>query len=107
MLAKSILAENPRSPTGTTVIRVARAEDDVAMLRLLAGKLTSTRPDVVAVCSAPDSEGAQLIVVQRGSGASFDCGAWLKALAERTGGRGGGRPDRAEGRLPKDVDLLV
>jgi len=101
LLAKSILADNPRSPTGTTVVRALRATDDVAMLRSLAGKLASARPDVVAICSAPDAEGATLIVLQRGAAASFDCGAWLKAAAERTGGRGGGRPERAEGRLPK------
>jgi len=107
VLAKDILAQRPPSPSGTTVIHVPRATDDVAMLRSLAGKLASARPDVVAVCSAPDAEGALLVVVQRGVGASFDCGAWLKVLAQRTGGRGGGRPERAEGRLPSEADLLA
>ncbi len=103
LLAKSILADNPASPTGTTIVRTERTSDDIGMLRSLAGKLVSTRPDVVAICTALDAEGALLVVVQRGSTASFDCGAWLKGLAERTGGRGGGRPERAEGRLPKDT----
>ena len=34
---------------------------------------------------------------------AFDCGAWLKAAAAERGGRGGGRPERAEGRLKLDA----
>ncbi len=102
LLAKSILAETPPSPTGTTMVRVARADGDVALLRTLAGRLANARGDVVAICTAPDGDGI-LVVVQRGGAASFDCGAWLKVLAAKTGGRGGGRPERAEGRLPKDA----
>ena len=104
LLAAKILVENPPSPSGTTMVRVARTADDVGMLRSLAGKLATARPDVVAICTSPDAD-AELVVVQRGSGASFDCGAWLKSLAERTGGRGGGRPERAEGRIPKGAAI--
>jgi alanyl-tRNA synthetase len=35
----------------------------------------------------------------RAAGSSLDCGALWKQLAARAGGRGGGRADRAEGRL--------
>jgi len=49
-------------------------------------------------------EGDWVIVVERGAAASFDCGAWLKATAQRLGGRGGGRPEHAEGKLPGSVD---
>jgi alanyl-tRNA synthetase len=104
LLAVKILEANPPSPSGTTVLRVARTTDDIGMLRALAGKLTSTRPDVVAICTSPD-EDAELVVVQRGASASFDCGAWLKEIAAKTGGRGGGRPERAEGRLPKGAAI--
>jgi alanyl-tRNA synthetase len=104
LLAKSILADTPPSPDGTTLVRVARTDGDVAMLRTLVGKLASARADVVAICTAPDGDGV-LVVVQRGASASFDCGAWLKELAARTGGRGGGRPERAEGRVPKDAPV--
>lgn len=102
LLAKSILAETPPDPSGTTIVRVCRGEGDVAVLRTLAGRLANARGDVVAICTAPDGDGV-LVVVQRGASASLDCGAWLKALAAKTGGRGGGRPERAEGRLPKDA----
>jgi len=100
LLAKSVLAEHPPDPSGTTLVRVERADADAAALRSFAGRLAGARPDVVAICTAPDGDGV-LVVVQRGASASFDCGAWLKELAARTGGRGGGRPERAEGRVPK------
>ena len=104
MLAKSILGEHPPDASGTTMIRVPRAEADMGVLRSLAGRLAGARGDVVAICTADDGDGT-LVVVQRGQTTTFDCGAWLKALAERSGGRGGGRPERAEGRLPKGARI--
>ena len=78
------------------------------MLRTLAGRLAA-RPDIVAGCASPDPASADgrdhLVVVQRGASASFDCGAWLKAAAAKNGGRGGGRPERAEGKLRIDAVL--
>jgi alanyl-tRNA synthetase len=102
LLAERLLAVNPPDPSGVTFIVVRREHDDVGALRALAGKLAG-RADVVALCWAPDASGgapACQVVVQRGSAARFDCGAWLKKLAESRGGRGGGRPERAEGRIP-------
>jgi alanyl-tRNA synthetase len=104
LLARAALADHPPDPSGTTIIRVERTDADVGALRSFAGRLAGARPDVVAVCTAPDGDG-RLVVLQRGAAAAFDCGAWLKALAARTGGRGGGRPERAEGRLPKDAPI--
>ena len=106
LLAREILAAHPPDPSGTTVLRLRRSHDDVGMLRSLAGKLASARPDVVALCSSPDPEaGGLLVVAQRGASADFDCGAWMKKLAESTGGRGGGKAERAEGRIPKAADI--
>ncbi len=105
LLSERVLAEHPASPDGTTRIVLVRPRDDLAMLRTLAGRLAE-RPDVVAFCASPDGDtGEQIVVVQRGSSATFDCGAWLKATAQKHGGRGGGRPERAEGRLPRAVDI--
>lgn len=104
LLATKILEAHPPDASGTTIVRVARTTDDVGMLRALAGKLTAARPDVVAICTSPD-EDAELVVVQRGASAKFDCGAWLKEAAQKSGGRGGGRPERAEGRLPKGAAI--
>jgi alanyl-tRNA synthetase len=99
LLAQEILRAHP--PGAETLIVVKRQTDDVAMLRGLAARLT-TRPDVVAVCAVPEPGGDDLaIVVQRGSAAAIDCGKWLKELIQAHGGKGGGRPERAEGRVPK------
>ncbi len=106
LLSRELLAQNPPDPSGTTLLRVERAHDDVGMLRSLAGKLAAARPDVVALCTTPDPEsGGLLVVAQRGEKAAFDCGAWMKDLAQKTGGRGGGKADRAEGRLPKGTEI--
>ncbi|HEX4514662.1 MAG TPA: alanyl-tRNA editing protein [Polyangiaceae bacterium] len=106
LLATKILGAHPPDASGTTIVRVARTTDDIGMLRALAGKLTTARPDVVAICTSPDADAdAELVVVQRGASAKFDCGAWLKETAQKSGGRGGGRPERAEGRLPKDAAI--
>lgn len=105
LLSERVLAAHPPDPSGTTRILIVREHDDLAMLRTLAGRLAA-RADVVAFCAAPDpASGDWSLVVQRGSGAAFDCGGWLKAAAAAHGGRGGGRPERAEGRLARAADL--
>ncbi len=105
LLAERVLAAHPPDPGGTTRIVLVRPRDDVPMLRTLAGRLAA-RPDVVAFCASDErGEEDRAIVVQRGAGVAFDCGAWLKRVAAEHGGRGGGRPERAEGRLPRGLPL--
>jgi alanyl-tRNA synthetase len=104
LLADKILAAHPPDPSGTTVIALLRPKDDLGMLRALSARLAQ-RPDVVAICATPEPSGDLAIILQRGTSAAFDCGAWLKAKAQKEGGRGGGRPERAEGRLPKDAKV--
>lgn len=69
----------------------------VELLRALAPLLLARGLD--ALLAAPGPEGVQVLLA-RAPASSLDCGALLKALAAATGGRGGGKPDRAEGRLP-------
>jgi alanyl-tRNA synthetase len=45
--------------------------------------------------------------VARGAESDFDCGAFVKRVAAAHGGRGGGRPEAAEGRLPAAVDWVA
>ena len=99
--ADEALAIHPPLADGADTRIVLMTEgSDVAVLRALAGRLTG-RPDVVAMCFAIEGDATDaLVVVQRGAGAKLDCGAWLKEQAAAHGGRGGGRPERAEGRLP-------
>jgi len=99
LVADEALARHPVLPDGAeTRVVIVRDDDDVPTLRVLAGRL-SARADVVAICLAKADGGDFSVVVQRGASSTFDCGAWLKAVAAAHGGRGGGRPERAEGRL--------
>lgn len=95
----------PDSTTGAIVIPILRPNDEIGSLRLLAGKLT-TDPRVVAVAGTNDPGSGELVlVVQRGAGSKLDCGAFIQAQAKARGGRGGGRPERAEGRFPRGTSL--
>jgi alanyl-tRNA synthetase len=89
------------------VVAVLRASDDMTALRVLAGKL-SEDPRIVALAGAVDPEtGELLLVVQRGSQGGLDCGAFVKGQAAQSNGRGGGKPERAEGRFPRATSLDV
>ena len=103
MLGERLLAGHPADPSGTTRIVIERDGDDVGTMRALASAL-SRRADVVALVASRAAEGeGWLVVIERGESASFDAGAWLKARTATHGGRGGGRADRAEGKLPATV----
>jgi alanyl-tRNA synthetase len=94
-LATAIIAQLPA--TGPAI---AALPGDVELLRSVAAKLVGAGRD--AILCAPDDSGAT-VVIMRASGSSLDCGALWKQLAAKLGGRGGGRADRADGRLPAPV----
>lgn len=75
----------------------------VELLRTVGARVTE-RPEAVAILAGGGEDGVPVFVA-RGAASSFDCGAFVKELARRTGGRGGGRPERAEGRLPAGADF--
>ena len=93
-LAEGLLAEG--QPIVAALLDGADA--DVEALRIL-GKRISVEPGRVALLAATGTEGIYVLAA-RGAGATFDCGAFVKKLAAAHGGRGGGSPERAEGRLP-------
>jgi alanyl-tRNA synthetase len=86
--------------TGRAVAVIDDAGPD--LLRALATRITAA-PDAVAFLAGRGPDGLAVLVA-RGSASRFDCGAFLKSAAAQAGGRGGGRPERAEGRLPGDAD---
>jgi alanyl-tRNA synthetase len=85
--------------TGTGAV-IAALPGDAELLRSVAAKLSGAGRD--AILSASD-DGGTVVVLMRAQGSSLDCGALWKQLAAKLGGRGGGRADRAEGRLPARV----
>jgi alanyl-tRNA synthetase len=101
-LANLIIAQ-----LGGTGPVVAALPGDAELLRSVAAKLVTGGRD--AILCAPDPEGAT-VVIFRAAGSALDCGALWKKLAASAGGRGGGRADRAEGRLASpiaDWDALI
>lgn len=79
---------------------VAALPVDAELLRSIAAKLAGGGRD--AILCAPDDGGAH-VVVMRATGSSLDCSALWKRLAAKLGGRGGGRADRAEGRIATPI----
>jgi alanyl-tRNA synthetase len=84
-------------------LAVAQLEQgQIELLRSVAQRVSEV-PDLAAAVAGPTEDGL-CVVVARGEQHGLDCGALVKALSAAHGGRGGGRPARAEGRLPSDVD---
>ncbi len=94
-LASMVIAQFGDAPRVIAVV-----PGDAELVRSVAAKLSAAGRD--ALLAAPDGEGMH-VVLFRAPGSSLDCGALFKQLAARAGGRGGGKPERAEGRLASVV----
>lgn len=68
---------------------------DAQGIKSIATAATSSNPDAVVVLFTTSTP-AQ-VVVARGAAAKIDAGALLKQLAAKFGGKGGGKPDLAQG----------
>ncbi len=90
-LASLIAAAFP----GTGAV-IAELPGDPELTRSVAAKLAAAGRD--ALLCTPTESGA-LVVLMRAPGSTLDCGQVWKQLASAHGGRGGGKADRAEGRL--------
>lgn len=103
-LAEAIAATLARGAEGAAEPIVAQIEDaPVELLRSIATRLTS-EPGAVVVLGGRTADGVSVLVA-RGAAATVDCGALLKRLAAAAGGRGGGRKEHAEGKLPAGADF--
>ncbi len=98
--AERLLARARAAGQSTIIASVEGAGPE--LLRALGARLTAA-PGVLALLAAPSPEGCAALVT-RSADVDFDCGAYLKRLSAQLGGRGGGRPERAEGRLPPGTD---
>ncbi|ATB33146.1 alanyl-tRNA editing protein [Melittangium boletus] len=98
--AAELAAQLERSPEQRVVAVLEGAPPEE--LRSVAARLTN-RPGAVVLLAGRSPEGLAVLIA-RGAGSTFGCGAFLKRAAEAAGGRGGGRPEHAEGRLPPQTD---
>jgi alanyl-tRNA synthetase len=102
-LRRRLAGHIAQSFTGTGAVVAALpgdGQDGAEMLRLIAAKLVAAGRD--AILAAPDDAGTTVCLI-RAPGSTLDCGALWKLLAARYGGRGGGKPDQAQGRLAANV----
>ena len=79
----------------TTAGRVVSAQLEPAMLQRVAAALCRT-PDAVALLGSAEGERATLLFM-RGADASADMNRLLREVLPLVSGRGGGKPDRAQG----------
>jgi alanyl-tRNA synthetase len=47
------------------------------------------------------------VVVARSAEVTFDAGAWMKRATAELGGRGGGRPELAQGGIQADATRII
>jgi alanyl-tRNA synthetase len=87
------------------VVVATLGDADVELLRATARRVAERRGRAAAL--ACPAEGGTAFVVTRAPGSPVDCGALARALAAAAGGRGGGRTDHAEGRLPGGADFAA
>jgi alanyl-tRNA synthetase len=97
---KSRLAAMVIAQLGDAPRVIAAIPGDADLVRSIAAKLSAAGRD--ALLAASDGDGLH-VVLFRAPGSTLDCGALFKQLAARAGGRGGGKPERAEGRLTGPV----
>jgi alanyl-tRNA synthetase len=89
---------------GFTPILAIRPDDDLVSVRKLASALAG-RSDVLALAAGRDPKsGDWAVTVERGDAVDLHVGNWFREKSKALGGRGGGRPERAEGRWPAAVD---
>lgn len=108
LLAASLASSNASShasshEAGGGRVVAELTDGGVELLRALAPLLVARGMD--ALLASPGPEGVHVLLA-RAPSSSLDCGALLKALAAATGGRGGGKPERAEGRLAAGVRFV-
>ncbi len=100
-LREQLAAALAATLAATDAAEVIAVVPDAALLRPLASRLNAAGKDALLAAATPD--GTQVLIA-RAAGSSLDAGKLLRALAQATGGRGGGKPEHAEGRLPAAID---
>jgi alanyl-tRNA synthetase len=102
-VAATLLAE--AAAAGRTEVVALVDGGDRDFVRAMAAKIAA-REGMTALLATRTAEGLAVACV-RGAGSTVDCGAFLKRAAAAAGGRGGGRPEAAEGRVPAEADWVA
>lgn len=83
-------------PVGTAAVLVTALDGyDASTLKRLAATFVKAPGRIIVLFTA--TMPVQVVAMRSGDLPSFDCGATLKALFARFGGRGGGKPESAQG----------
>ncbi len=102
--ARALVARGTRVGSRLVIVE-ARPDLDAVALKAMAVAAATEPGAAVALFSATSPS---LVVVACGQGAGVDAGAMLKALVAQFGGKGGGKPDLAQGGgLQGSSDALV
>ncbi|MCI0488363.1 MAG: DHHA1 domain-containing protein [Blastocatellia bacterium] len=102
LLELALEAEASRMLAGATesggfkTIRAVFDARDADELRLLASKIVNQEPSVALLGARDERAGARLVFA-RSEGLPYNCGQLLGEACQILGGRGGGRPDLAQG----------
>jgi alanyl-tRNA synthetase len=96
--AAVLLADAPEA-NGLRIVMRTLSGRDLSFVKLLAQKLTRLSPGVVVALLATTSPQPSLVFAQS-AGQPFDMGALMKQTMTKTGGRGGGSKDLAQGGIP-------
>ena len=97
MMAKATLA------VGFKLVRAVFEGRDVEEVRLLAAKITQAEPSVALLGTR--EAGAARLVFARSASLNQNMGQLLAEACQLLGGRGGGRPDLAQGGGPDAAQL--
>lgn len=93
--AANLLGQTQGAPR---IITSVFPDRDAAFIKLIAQKLTSAGPDVVALIAS--GSGQPALVFAQSPGQKWNMGQLLKDTMKKLGGRGGGTADMAQGGLP-------
>jgi alanyl-tRNA synthetase len=103
--AAELVAASTRTPAGRIVVAQALDGWDASGLKTIANAAVASPGVCVAVFSATTPA---LVVVARAADVALDSSVVVKALLTRFGGKGGGKPEMAQGgALVGEIDAMV
>ena len=99
----SVLLADAAEVNGRKVVVRTLSGRDLNFVKLLAQKVTRLFPNVVALLATTSPQLS--LVFAQSPGQPFDMGALMKDVMTKTGGRGGGSKDMAQGGIPNAEGL--